>query len=153
MTLEAGDRAPDFSLPSTQGALRLSDLTADKKVLLAFYVEDNTPLCSNEISLLKEDYDLLEQLGVEVVGISADDLESHRRFAERLDGLPFPLACDESLEAARAYGTLDESGKRSLRAVFVIDKGGAILHAVPWFQPGNPTQYEEIFIALGFEVE
>lgn len=153
MTLEAGDRPPDFSLPSTQGALRLSDLTARKKVLLAFYAEDDTPLCSNEISLFKEDYDLLEQLGVEVVGVSADGLESHQRFAERLGGLPFPLACDEALEAAKAYGTLDDSGKRSRRAVFVIDKGGAILHAVPWFQPGNPTQYEEIFVALGFDVE
>ncbi len=151
MTPEAGDRAPDFSLTSTQGALRLSELTARKKVLVAFYVEDNTPLCSNEISLFKEDYDLLEQLGAEVVGISADDLQSHQRFAEKLGGLPFPLACDEALEAARAYGTLDDSGKRSRRAVFVIDKGGAILHAVPWFQPGNPSQYEEIFLALGFE--
>lgn len=151
MTLEAGDRAPDFSLPSTQGALRLSDLTARKKVLVAFYVEDATPLCSNEISLFKEDYDLLEQLGAEVVGISADDLQSHQRFAEKLGGLPFPLACDEALEAARAFGTVDDSGKRSRRAVFVIDKGGAVLYAVPWFQPGNPSQYEEIFVALGFE--
>lgn len=151
MTLEAGDRAPDFSLPSTQGALRLSELTTRKKVLVAFYVEDGTPLCSNEISLFKEDYDLLEQLGAEVVGISADDLQSHQRFADKLGGLPFPLAYDEALEAARAFGTLDDSGKRSRRAVFVVDKGGAILHAVPWFQPGNPSQYEEIFVALGFE--
>ncbi len=149
---EVGDQAPDFSLPSTEGEVRLSDLASRKKVVLAFYVEDNTPLCSSEVSVLKEDYELLRQLGAEVVGVSADGLEPHRDFAKRLDGLPFPLVCDEKLAAAKAYGVVDDSGKRSRRAVFVIDKGGTILHVVPWFQPGNPTQYEEIFAALGFEV-
>lgn len=152
MTLSPGDKAPDFTLPTTQGELRLSDLLAEKKVLLAFYVEDNTPLCSSEVSVLKEDYDLLRDLGAEVVAVSADGLESHRQFAQRLGGLPFPLASDEGLEAARAYGVVDDSGKRSRRAVFVIDKGGTILHTVPWFQPGNPSQYEGIFKALGFQV-
>lgn len=148
---QPGDAAPDFDLPSTSGRVRLSDLAADRKVLLAFYHEDNTPLCSSEVSVLKEDYELVQQLGAEVVAVSADGLDSHRDFAERLDGVPFPLASDEGLEAASAYGVVDDSGKRSRRAVFVIDKGGALLHSVPWFQPGNPGQYEAIFRALGFE--
>ena len=50
-----------------------------------------------------------------------------------------------------AYGVVDESGKRSRRAVFVIERGGNIAHVEPWFQPGNPGQYEAIFRALGFE--
>lgn len=148
---EAGQPAPDFALPSTQGPLKLSDLAADKKVLLAFYFEDNSPLCSSQIAVLKEDYEILQQLGAQVIGVSADSLESHQDFEQRLGGLPFPLASDEKLEATRLYDVMDESGKRSRRAIFVIDKGGTILHAVPWFQPGNPTQYEEIFQALGFE--
>lgn len=152
MTPKRGDAAPDFTLPSTRGQVRLRELAAAKKVLLAFYVEDNTPLCSSEVSVLKEDYDLLRQLGAEVVAVSADGLESHREFARRLGGLPFPLVSDEGLTAARAYGVVDKSGRRSRRAVFVIDKGGAILQVVPWFQPGNPSQYEAIFRALGFEV-
>jgi len=149
---EVGDAAPDFELPSTQGTLRLRDLTAAKKVLLAFYTEDSTPLCSSEVSVLREDYELVRQLRAEVVAVSADSLDSHRDFADKLGGVPFPLVSDERLEAATAYGVLDEAGKRSRRAVFVIDKGGTILHVVPWFQPGNPGQYEEIFVALGFEV-
>jgi len=152
MMPEAGDHAPDFTLPITTGELRLSQLAASKKVVLAFYAEDNTPLCSSELSVLKEDYELVQQLGAEVVAISADSLESHREFARRLGGLPFPLASDERLEAARAYGVLDETGKRSRRAVFVIDRGGKIAHVVPWFQPGNPSQYEAIFGALGFDM-
>ncbi len=147
-----GRAAPDLELPSTQGRLRLKDLTATKKVVLAFYTEDNTPLCSSEVSVLKEDYELVQQLQAEVVAVSADSLDSHRDFAEKLGGVPFPLVSDENLKAARAYGVLDDAGKRSRRAVFVIDKGGKILHVVPWFQPGNPSQYEDIFAALGFEV-
>ncbi len=152
MMPEAGDEAPDFALPSTAGELRLSQLVAGKKVLLAFYSEDNTPLCSSEVSVLKEDYELVQQLGAEVVAVSADSLESHREFSQRLGGLPFPLASDERLEAATAYGVLDETGKRSRRAVFVIERGGRIAYVVPWFQPGNPSQYEAIFGALGFDV-
>lgn len=148
----AGQSAPDFELPSTQGKLRLSDLAARSKVVLAFYTEDGTPLCASQVSVLKEDHDLVQQLKAEIVAISVDPLDSHEAFAEGLGGIPFPLVSDEGLEAARAYGVLDDAGKRSRRAVFVIDKGGTILHVVPWFQPGNPVQYEEIFAALGFEV-
>jgi peroxiredoxin Q/BCP len=149
---EVGGAAPDFELPSTQGVFRLSDLTAAKKVILAFYQEDNTPLCSSEVSVFKEDYELIQHLRAEIVAMSTDDLDSHMDFEAKLGGVPFPLVSDEGLEATRAYGVLDEAGKRSRRAIFVIDKGGKILHVVPWFQPGNPNQYEEIFVALGFEV-
>ena len=149
---QPGDEAPDFTLASTEGEIRLRELAAVKKVLLAFYAEDDTPLCANEVSVLKEDYDIVRQLGAQVVAVSADSLESHRWFAERLGGLPFPLASDGALEASRAYDVLDESQKRSRRAVFVIERGGRIAHVVPGWQPGNPTQYEEIFAALGFEV-
>jgi peroxiredoxin Q/BCP len=147
-----GDPAPDFELPSTRGRLRLKDLVEAKKVILAFYAEDSTPLCSSEVSVFMEDYELVKHLETEVVAVSADSLDSHRNFAETLGGVPFPLVSDQDLEAARAYGVLDDTGKRSRRAVFVIDKGGTILHAVPSFQPGNPNQYEDIFVALGFEV-
>lgn len=147
----AGEQAPDFALPGTTGDIRLSDICAAKKVVLAFYAEDNTPLCSNEITMLRDDYEIIQELGAEVVAVSADTLESHLDFVLRLGGVPFPMASDAGLEVARAYGVLDESGKRSRRSVFVIDRGEEIVHAEPWFQPGNPAQYEAIFRALGFE--
>lgn len=148
---EVGDKAPDFTLPSTEGDIRLSDLAAESKVLLAFYAEDNTPLCSSQLSVLKEDHDIIETLGARVIAISADNIVEHTDFLERIGGLPFPLASDPHLEVANAYGVADDDGKRSRRAIFVIDRGSEILHAEPWFQPGNPTQYEAIFKALGFE--
>ena len=149
---DIGDQAPEVRLPSTRGEVSIRELASKQKVLLAFYTEDDTPLCSNEVAVFKEDYDLVRQLGAEVVGVSADSLDSHTEFARKM-AIPFPLASDESLEAARAYGVADEDAKRSRRAVFVIEKGGKIALAVPWFQPGNPAQYEDIFRSLGFDVE
>lgn len=148
---DVGGKAPDFSLPSTAGDVSLSELTARSKVLLAFYTEDNTPLCTSELSVFKEDFEIIEALGARVVAVSADNIVEHTDFAERLGGLPFPLASDPHLEVANLYGVADEDAKRSRRAVFVIDRGGEVLHAEPWFQPGNPTQYEAIFKALGFD--
>ena len=148
---ELGDEAPDFALPSTTGDVRLCQATDRGKVVVAFYYEDATPTCTNELSMLRDDYDLVRELGAEVIAVSADTLESHEAFAERLGGVPFPLASDEKLEAAMAFDVVDDTGKRSRRAVFVIDRGGKVLHAERWFQPGNPTQYEAIFRALGLE--
>ncbi len=151
MTPEVGDRAPDISLPSTHGQLRLLTLTKDKKAVLAFYCEDATPLCSTELAAFRDDYEFVRELGAEVVALSADSIESHRAFAERLGGVPYPLASDEALEAAQAFDVVDESGKRSRRAVFVIERGGRIAYAERWFQPGNPAQYEAVFRALGLK--
>ena len=148
---QPGEPAPDFTLPSTEGDISLHDLTAENKVVLAFYSEDATPLCSGEVATLKEDYDLIRELGALVVAVSVDSLASHEAFAQRLGGFPFPLVSDSDLLATRLYDVLDDTGKRSRRAVFVIDRGGTILHAIGWYQPGNVTQYEEVFGALGFE--
>jgi peroxiredoxin Q/BCP len=148
---QVGEPAPDFTLPSTQGEISLHDLAAEKKVVLAFYFEDATPLCSSEVAALKEDYDLIRELGAQVVAVSVDSLASHEAFAQRLGGFPFPLVSDSELLATRLYDVPDDTGKRSRRAVFVIDRGGTVLHAIGWYQPGNVTQYEEVFHALGFE--
>ena len=147
-----GDPAPRFTLPTTAGELSLDDLRARGKVILAFYAEDATPLCSTQVSMLRDDYDSVRELGASVLAVSADSLDSHRQFAERLGGLPFPLASDEDLTVARLYNVVDEEAKRSNRAVFVVDEDGIIAHAEPWFQPGNPSQFEAIFRALGLEM-
>ncbi|MEX1195061.1 MAG: redoxin domain-containing protein [Dehalococcoidia bacterium] len=146
------DQAPDFTLPTTDGPVSLGDLTARGKVVLAFYAEDATPLCSTQVLMLKTDYQVLREFDANVLAISADDVGTHRAFAERLGGVPFPLASDESLEVARLYGVADEEAKRSHRAVFVIDQTGMVVHAQPWFQPGNTDQFAAIFRALGLEL-
>ncbi len=152
MPLRPGDPAPDFTLPSTQGPVSLSALLGKGKVVLAFYFQDNTPLCATQVGMLKGDFDVLQELGAQVVAISADSLESHQEFVRRLGGVPFPLASDESLAVARAYDVVDETGKRCRRAVFVIGEDGRVLLANAFFQPNSPDQYQEMFRVLGLEV-
>ena len=98
---------------------------------------------------MKGDYPTIMEAGGKVVAVSVDSLDSHQNFCQAMAGCPFPLVCDENLEAARLYGVVAEDGRRSQRAVFVIDRGGTLLHQIPWYQPGNIGQFMEIFEALG----
>jgi peroxiredoxin len=102
--------------------------------------------------MLKDDYAIVREFGATALAVSADSLDSHRAFAERLGGVPFPLGSDESLRLARAYGVADEEARRANRAIFVIDETGMVVHAQPWFQPNNPGQYQAVFGAIGLEV-
>ena len=98
---------------------------------------------------MKGEYETILESGARVVAVSADDLASHERFCQDLGGCPFPLVSDSKLVAAQLYGVLSPDVRRGHRAIFVIDQGGAILHNIPWFQPGNIGQFLEIFEALG----
>jgi peroxiredoxin Q/BCP len=150
---DAGDRAPDFSLPGTHGEFRLSDALARGPVLLAFYFEDATPACSTEIGALADAHVALDELGVSIIAVSADDLDSHRAFAERLGGLAFPLASDADLSVARAYGAVaDDDARRSRRALFVIDKNGTIAYVANPYSPHSVAQLDGAFRALGLEL-
>ncbi len=147
------DRAPDFALPSTDGEVRLSDLLRRGRVLLAFYFEDATPTCSTQVAALKDAYETLRELGADVIAISADSVESHRAFTQRLGGVPFPLASDPDLQVARAYDAVAEDDpRRSRRALFVIEQDGAIAYAANPFNPGSLSQLEGAFRALGVEL-
>lgn len=150
---DAGDRAPDFALPSTDGDVRLSDRLKKGRVLLAFYTEDATPSCSTEVEALKDAHEAIRELGADVVAVSADNVESHRVFAERIGGVPFPLASDIDLAAARAYDAVsDEDPRRSRRALFVIEQDGTIAYAANPYSPNSLTQLEEALRALGLEL-
>ena len=149
--VRTGEVAPDFTLPSTVGNITLSAVAAEKRVVLAFYMEDKTPGCTQMLSALQGEYDTIRELDAEVIAISADSLDSHDAFSESLGGCPFPLASDADLKVASAYGALADDGKGMVRAVFVVDKDGRIVHIIPWFQPGNTGQFFEIFQALGLE--
>ena len=149
---QVGEKAPAFSVETTAGRLSLTDLLSAGKLLLTFYSEDATPLCSSQVVAFREDYAMVEELGALLLAASADSLESHQAFVRRLGGLPFPLASDSDLSLARDYGVVDEGGKRSRRAVFVIDRDGTLLHRIDHYNPSNSSQYEDVFRALGMDV-
>ncbi|MEE8421649.1 MAG: redoxin domain-containing protein [Dehalococcoidia bacterium] len=150
MTVEAGDRAPAFTVETTDGPRTLDGLIADGPLVLAFYAEDATPACTTEVCGFRDEYETLAELGATVLAVSADSLQSHRAFLERLGGLPYPLASDPELVLAEAYGVVDADEGRSYRAVFVVGTDGVVLAANPRYQPQTVEQFAAIFEALGF---
>jgi peroxiredoxin Q/BCP len=146
--VQTGDRAPDFEIETDRGRLSLKDLLARGKLVLAFYYEDLTPACSTQLTSLKEAFEAFQEAGAGVLGISSDSLESHSFFCDRLGGLPFPLGSDPDLRVASAYGVVDESGRRSRRAVFVIAEDGTVLLALSHYSPANVGHLQQVFEAV-----
>ena len=120
-----GDPAPDFELEGTDGPFRLSDHRGERVVLL-FYPADNSPVCTRQFCSYADRSDEMRDLPATVVGISAQDLESHQGFQAK-HSIPVPLLADVGKSVAKAYGvSAPVVGTR--RAVVVIDEDGVIRH-------------------------
>lgn len=129
----AGDPAPDFTLPAGDGSeVSLADLKG-KKTVLYFYPKDDTPGCTKEACGFRDLNSEIEAQGARIFGISADNVESHRKFAEK-NNLNFPLLADVDKQTVQDYGVLQErtrNGKTSMgivRTTFLIDENGNIEH-------------------------
>ena len=117
--LKLNDPAPDFVLEDDQGEeFRLKDLRGSK-VLLVFYPGDNTPVCTRQLCDYRDGIEAFEGLGVKVVGISNDSVESHRKHK-----LPFTLLSDPDLKVAAMYDSKGMLGVK--RSIFLLDEEGII---------------------------
>ena len=143
--MNAGDKAPAFSLTNTGGkTVKLSDFKG-KKLVLYFYPKDATPGCTKEACAFRDDYAQLKKRGVEVVGVSADDQKSHQKFTEKYS-LPFTLLSDPGHEMIEAYGAWGEKslyGRKFmgiLRMTYIIDEQGRIVHIFKKVKPETHGQ-------------
>ncbi len=128
MTLKAGDKAPDFTLPDQDGnPVRLSALLGKQPVVLFFYPKDHTPICTREVCAFRDSFDEVTKAGAAVLGVCFDPPASHKAFAEK-HALPYPLLSDEKKEARQQYGIGLSFGFMPERVTFVIDKEGVIRH-------------------------
>lgn len=125
MTLDVGDRAPDFTLPSTQGEITLSKHLAAGSVLLVFYPGDDTPVCTKQLCDYRDNLAAFGELGVQVLGINPQSLESHERFVQKHE-LPFPLLSDRDKSACRAYDAIGLLGMTK-RALVLVGGDGKVL--------------------------
>lgn len=150
-SLQAGDRLPDLTIESADGPIALYDLLEDGPLVVLFYQEDSTPLCTTQLCAFRDDLEMLDELEAGVVAISVDDPLSHAVFANTYE-LPFPLLSDLDRAAATAFGVLDEDSRRAQRAAFVCDPEGEIVLAIPFYQPVNFEHYQAVFEALGLDL-
>jgi peroxiredoxin Q/BCP len=131
MILQTGDVAPDFEVNDQDGnSVKLSDYKG-KKVVLFFYPKDNTPGCTAEACNLRDNYNVFQSKGYEILGISSDNEKSHIKFIEK-QNLPFKLLADTEKTIHDLYGTWVEKsmyGRKYMgtaRTTFIIDESGKI---------------------------
>ena len=151
MLLKEGDKAPDFTLPASDGStVSLKDL-AGKKVVVYFYPKDSTPGCTVEACSFRDHNAELEQAGAVVLGISKDSIQSHNKFIAK-HGLPFLLLSDADATMATAYGAWGEKklyGRTFMgmnRITYLIDEQGNIAKAWPKVKPAQHG--EELLAAV-----
>jgi thioredoxin-dependent peroxiredoxin len=128
MSIQVGDRAPDFTLKSQDGSqVRLYDLLPQKPVVLFFYPKDNTPGCTQEACAFRDRYSVFKEMGAEVLGISGDSVSSHQQFANTYQ-LPFQILSDESNKVRNLFGVPSTLWILPGRVTYLIDCTGKIRH-------------------------
>ena len=140
--IEEGKPAPDFELQTDTGeSVRLSDFRG-KPVVLYFYPKDDTPGCTAEACEFRDSYETYRQRGVEILGVSPDDVASHEKFKSKYK-LPFTLLADPEHKTAEAYGVWGErsfAGKKYMginRSTFLIDEEGKVARAMIGIKPAG----------------
>lgn len=149
--LKVGQKAPEFNVVNDEGQkVKLSDFKG-KKVVLYFYPKDDTPGCTTEACAFRDGIDEIKDRGAVVLGVSADSVESHKKFKDKFD-LNFPLLADPDKKIVQAYGTWKEKsmyGKKYMgieRTTFIIDEQGKISHIFPKVKVDE--HYDEVLEAL-----
>ncbi|SKB28350.1 thioredoxin-dependent thiol peroxidase [Daejeonella lutea] len=143
--LNEGEKAPNFTGKDQNGKnISLSDFSG-KDVILYFYPKDDTPGCTAEACSFRDNYQSLLNKGFEVIGVSADDEASHKKFIAKYN-LPFSLISDVNKEIVEAYGVWVEKnmyGKKYMgiaRKTFIIDKNGVITKIISKVDTQNSSQ-------------
>jgi len=149
---EIGDPAPPFDGMTHEGDRVSLGHYKGKRLALYFYPRDNTPGCTKQACNLRDNYTLLQKHNIEILGVSDDGVESHKKFVGKFD-LPFPLLADTEKTTLTAYGTYGEKkmyGRTymgTIRKTFLIDEEGVIVDIITKPKVGAHT--EEILSRFG----
>ena len=131
MNLSVGEPAPDFTSTDQTGQPITLSTYRGKKVVLYFYPKDDTPGCTAQACSLRDNYEVLQEAGYEVLGVSVDDESSHQKFIKKFD-LPFTLVSDTDHKIVEDYDVWKEKSMYGrnfmgiVRTTFIIDENGII---------------------------
>ncbi len=126
--IQAGDKAPDFTLPAQSGEqVRLLDRIGERVIVLYFYPKDNTKGCTAEACAFRDSHEVFTEAGAEVIGVSSDSVTKHAAFAGKYE-LPFTLLSDKGGQVRKLYGVPAVLGLVPGRVTYVIDRQGVVRH-------------------------
>ena len=155
MTLSAGDKAPDFTLPDQDGKEHTLSNYKGSPVVLYFYPKDQTSGCTKEACAFRDDYSAYQKAGVTILGVSPDSPKSHTNFIAKHD-LPFTLLADTEREVLKLYGAwgLKKMYGREyegvLRTTYLIGADGRIAKV---YEKVKPAAHSEEILADLKELE
>lgn len=131
--LKAGDKAPDFELRGNDGKLHKLSEFRGEYVVLYFYPKDETPGCTTEACSFRDDIMQIKKAGAQVLGVSVDNVSSHKEFTRKY-GLNFILLADPEKKVVKEYGVLSDRGY-ARRVTFIINPEGQIVKVYPDVNP------------------
>ncbi|CAE6502346.1 MAG: thioredoxin-dependent thiol peroxidase [Candidatus Nitrosotenuis sp.] len=143
--ISEGDKAPEFELSDADGNLVRSSDYKGKKYVVYFYPRDFTPGCTIEADEFAQEYAKFKKAGVQVFGISTDDVESHRKFADKMK-IPYVLLSDPDAKVAKKFGVWGKKqfmGKEYMgiqRSTFLVDEKGKVFKVYPAVKPKGHAQ-------------
>jgi peroxiredoxin Q/BCP len=126
--IKVGKKAPDFSLQNQDGEyISLSDFYKKKNIVLFFYPKDFSPGCTIQACHFRDNYEDFTDFGAEVIGVSSDSVETHRKFLDEYL-FPFQLLSDKDGKVRKKYGSTKGFGYLPGRYTFIIDMEGIVRH-------------------------
>ena len=143
--ISEGELVPKFELEDADGKLVKSSELKGKKYVVYFYPRDFTPGCTTEADEFSKDYSKFKQAGVEVVGISKDDVKSHRKFCDKMN-IPYILLADVNTDVCKKFGVWGKKkfmGREFMginRRTFLINEKGKIIKVVPKVRPAGHSK-------------
>ena len=143
--LSIGDEIPDFSLKDADGNIVKKSDFKGKKYVVYFYPKDFTPGCTTEAAEFARDYKKFKSSGIEIIGVSKDDVDSHKKFGEKMK-VPFILLSDTEAELAKKFGVWGKKefmGREYMgvnRSTFLVNEKGKILKVFEKVKPAGHAQ-------------
>jgi peroxiredoxin Q/BCP len=149
-----GDSVPKFAASDANGDIVRSDDFKGKRHAIYFYPKDFTPGCTTEADEFSRDYEKFQEEGIEIIGVSPDDVKSHRKFCDKM-GIKYPLLADVKKEISNLFGVW---GKKKfmgreymgvMRSTFLVNEEGRIFKIYPKVKPaGHSKEVLEEFLSL-----